>query len=120
MLKHTPGRWRAVPGNGILTEDGRRLAGLSYKGKAISQTIDYEELEGNAVLMAAAPELAEEHAEQIERMEMWLGVLRQNVDGATNGWGEASGINDVILGLEISIAKARALLARINGEEPYA
>lgn len=48
--------WHYRIGDGIFSGD-RRIASLSYKGKPISQRIDYDELTRNAHLFLAAPAL---------------------------------------------------------------
>lgn len=58
-MKHSPQPWTYHPGYGIYDAENRRVASTSYKGKPISQKVDYVELEANGRLLAKAPELAD-------------------------------------------------------------
>lgn len=122
--KHTPGPWTVdadlARGNRVISgAEGEVVAEVTRTfdvPDVIMDTAPDTERDGNANLIAAAPEMREEHAEQAARMRMWAAMLHDLVNSSGTGWGKASGVGDVIEGLEISATKAEVLLARIDGE----
>jgi hypothetical protein len=92
---YTPGPYTYYAGGGIRDGAGRLIAALSYAGKRVSAKVTPEELNANGRLFAAAPELVEalcRLADRVEAIEL--------PDGSTP-----------------DTCEARALLARIEGQE---
>jgi hypothetical protein len=107
----TPGPWRrdrfrVVDAHGYLIADC---------GSNVPRHPD--EQYANARVMAEAPAMREEHAEQAYRMTKWMNELRQAYDSGALHYSVAERVADIIDGLAISIDKAETLLARIDGQE---